>query len=261
MRANAGMLVTTEARSGADAPAKDIGETVKRLIQARDTHETLAGLAQDHEAQPRDSNQKEVTKAIEAQNEAIRGETAAGHGKFPEFREPHLVLASPAGIETSTAGSTHIASSENLALTTGKHVSIASGRSLFASVLDAVSIFVHRAGMKLIAASGKIRIEAQDDNVEVIARKVVEIISGSDWINLKAVKGIRLNGGGTELEISPAGIRGFTNGEFLVHAASHATDGPQGGGAQTAIAAIAPRICLECLMHAAEVGASTVVRS
>jgi len=53
-------------------------------------------------------------------------------------------------------------------------------------------------------------------------------MSTTDWINVTAKEGIRLTAGGTQLEISAAGIRGFTNGQFLVHAASHATDGPQG---------------------------------
>jgi len=257
-RSNSGMLLTTESRSGAQSPMKDMGETVERLNQAHDLHEAMSGLAKDHGTQQAGANQGDVAGALKVQNDAIRG----GGKEFAEFTDPHMVLASPAGIATTTASSTHIASKENLALTTGKHVGIASGRSLFASVRDTISLFVHRAGMKLVAASGKIGIEAQDDNIELIARKAVEIISASDWINLTASKGIRLNGGGTELEISPQGIVGKTGGQFLMHAASHATDGPLASAAQAAVATFTDSgICLECLMHAAGIGASSVVRS
>ncbi|MFL9967159.1 type VI secretion system Vgr family protein, partial [Paraburkholderia sediminicola] len=43
-RANRGLLLTTETRSGATAPMKDMGETVQRLTQAREQHEELAQL-------------------------------------------------------------------------------------------------------------------------------------------------------------------------------------------------------------------------
>ncbi len=48
MRANQGLLVTTETRMGATAPVKDMGETVRRLAQARQQHEDLSQLAQKH---------------------------------------------------------------------------------------------------------------------------------------------------------------------------------------------------------------------
>lgn len=79
----------------------------------------------------------------------------------------------------------------------------------------------------MLAATGDVRIEAQQDNVEIVARKVIEIMSTSDWINLKAKEGIRINGGGSELEISANGIIGFTEGKFHVHAADHQTPGPE----------------------------------
>jgi hypothetical protein len=66
-------------------------------------------------------------------------------------------MASPVGIEIVSGGSTHLASEQHLALTTGGHVGMAVGRGWFASVAQGARIFVHRLGMKLVAASGKIR--------------------------------------------------------------------------------------------------------
>ena len=65
---------------------------------------------------------------------------------------PHLVVASPAGIELSSAQSTHIASSRHTAITSGKSLSIASVDGLFASIGKTFRLFVHKAGMKLIDA-------------------------------------------------------------------------------------------------------------
>jgi type VI secretion system secreted protein VgrG len=227
LRAAQGMLLTTEARKNAQSHAKDLGETLQRLTQARDLHESLAELAQQCKAQDTDADQSDVAKAIKAQNNAIRGNTKTSDNAFPEIASPHLTLASPTGIESSTAGSTHLASDEHLAMTTGGNVGVATGNSFFASVRNQFSLFVHKLGIKLIAASGMVRIEAQSDAIDIIANRVVEIMSTTDWINLKANQGIRLNGGGTELEISAKGILGFTDGQFLVHASDHGTPGPQ----------------------------------
>ncbi|NTX26623.1 type VI secretion system tip protein VgrG [Burkholderia pyrrocinia] len=231
VRAARGLLVTTEARPNARSHAKDMGETVARLTQARELQESMAGLAQQHEAQGSNDSQREIAKAIKAQNDAIRGGTKTGDNPFPEFAEPHLTLSSPAGIQLTTAGSTHLASDEHLAVSTGGDVGFATGKSFFASIANAFSLFVHKLGIRLVAASGKVRIQAQQDEVEIIAKKVVELMSTTDWINVTGKQGIRLSGGGSALEISAAGIVGFTHGKFLVHAGSHGTDGPQGKGA------------------------------
>ncbi|MFM0340886.1 type VI secretion system Vgr family protein [Paraburkholderia fungorum] len=228
LRAAQGMLLTTEARANAQAHVKDLGETVQRLTHARDLQESLSALAQQHAAQDEGADQSDVAKAVRTQNDAIRGGAKTDKNAFPEFTTPHLTLASPVGIQSTTAGSTHLASDEHLALTTGGHVGIATGKSLFASVARSFRVFAHKLGIRLVAASGSVRIEAQDDNVEMIAKRVVEIISSSDWINLKAKQGIRINGGGSELVISADGIVGFTNGKFLIHSASAQLMGPRG---------------------------------
>ena len=141
-------------------------------------------MAVDAGAQDSASGQGAVADAIKQQNAAIKG---SGEN-FPELAEPHLVMASPAGIELSSAASIHLAASDHVALTSGKDIALASGHSLFASVAHSLRLFAHKAGMKLIAASGKIAIEAHNDEVDMIARKVLSLISEADWVNIKGKK-------------------------------------------------------------------------
>jgi len=196
-RAAKGLLITTEARQSARGPIKDMEETAKRLDAARKLHDdqaaaALQGLAQES------GQQHDVADMLKAQNDAVQGRG----DQFPELSEPHLVLASPAGIETTSAQSTHIASGEHTALTTGRSLSIATGDSLFASIRQTFRLFVHKAGMKLIAASGKITVQAHDDDIQVIANKVLSLISQTDWIDLKGKKGVRLHGPECIVEIT-----------------------------------------------------------
>ncbi|WP_329956651.1 DUF2345 domain-containing protein [Collimonas humicola] len=52
----------------------------------------------------------------------MKGQGASEEGSFPELSQPHVVLAGPVGIETTISGSTHIASTQNTAIATGKNV-------------------------------------------------------------------------------------------------------------------------------------------
>lgn len=226
VRAAAGMLITSEPRPQGQGHLTDMSETIQRLTTARDTHENLAGLAQEHQAQDKGVDQSDVARALKLQIDGIKG-SKGSDGGFPELIEPHLVLASPSGIETTTSSSTHIASGEHLALSAGGHVSIATNKSLYASVAEKFSVFVHQLGIKLIAASGKVQIQSQTDDMELLAQKVLDIISTTGWINLKAKEGIRLNAGGTELVLNADGITGCTNGVSHIHAADHQTMGPK----------------------------------
>jgi type VI secretion system secreted protein VgrG len=210
-RAAKGMLITTEGRPGAASQAKDMGETMQRLTAAHDLHKLLAAAAVEHEAQEI-GQQTEVADTVKAQNDAIKGAT----GAFPELSVPHLVLASPAGIEATTAQSTHIASGEHTAMTSGKDISIAAGDSLFASVRKTFRLFVHNAGMKLVAAAGKVTIQAQSDDIEVLAKKVIALMSETDWVEIKGNKGVRLHGANHMLEISDK-VQFFTSSPVLFH--------------------------------------------
>jgi type VI secretion system secreted protein VgrG len=210
-RAAKGMLITTEARQAARGPLKDMGETLSRLDAARALHDAqataaLQGLAQEN------GQQHDVADSLKEQNEAVRGTGA----QFPELSQPHLVLSSPAGIETTSAHSTHIASGQHTALTTGRSLSIATGESLFASIKQTFRVFVHKAGMKLVAAAGNITVQAHDDDIQIIANKVLSLISQSDWIDLKGKKGVRLHGADCMIEVSDL-VQFFTSKPVLFH--------------------------------------------
>ncbi|RBB31316.1 type VI secretion system tip protein VgrG, partial [Burkholderia reimsis] len=142
VRALKGLFVLTDGQPGGPGHAKDAKEAVGRLTRARELQESLSGLAQQHEAQQHDADQSEVAKAIKARNDAIRGNPSTGEGDFPELTERDIVLAGPAGISLAAERSAHLASNEDIAITSGRHVGFAVGHSLFASVSNAFTLFV-----------------------------------------------------------------------------------------------------------------------
>jgi type VI secretion system secreted protein VgrG len=226
MRANRGMLLTTEARAGASAPVKDMGETVARLTQARQQHEELSQLAQKHNAQTPGSSQGDVTGTIRTQNEAVRGGQKTADNPSPEMTRPDVVVASAAGIATTAADSTHMASANDHAITAGRDVSVSSGRSLFASVRGAFRVFAYQLGMKLIAAKGRVDIQAQSDQMALAALKDLTISSTDGRIVLTAAKEIWLGAGGSYIQINGGGIINGSPGPILERGASWDVPGP-----------------------------------
>ncbi|WP_426170451.1 type VI secretion system Vgr family protein [Pseudoduganella sp. R-34] len=220
IRAGLGMLVSTEARERARGTVKDMGESARRLDVASENHAALADLAQQAGAQEA-QQQAIVAAGIQQQNDAIRG----GSGPFPELSKPLLVLASPAGIATTTAQSTHIASDQDTALTTGKNLSLASGGSLFASVKQTFRLFVENLGMKLLAYSGDIDIQALKHNIHMLAK--LDISMTANRITISAKEELKIIGGGSYSIYKAGGIEHGTNGDFVAHAAKHSLVGPQ----------------------------------
>ncbi|MFM0170766.1 type VI secretion system Vgr family protein [Paraburkholderia sediminicola] len=226
LRANRGMVISTETRAGATAPVKDMGETGQRLTQARELHEDMADVARQHNAQQDDTNQRDAIGDIKAQTSAIRGDAKADGNPFPELARPDMVLASAAGIGMTAAQSTHIASRYDLAVTTGRDVSIASGRSLFAAVRGAVSLFAYQLGMRLIAAKGKVEVQAQSDEMALTALKDVTITSTNGRVVVTAAKEVWIGAGGSYIQINGSGIINGSPGPILERTASWDVPGP-----------------------------------
>jgi uncharacterized protein (DUF2345 family) len=70
--------------------------------------------------------------------------------------------------------------------------------------------------MKLIAASGKVAIHAKDDDIELVAKKVLSLISDSDWVDIRGRLGVRLHGANSMVEISEK-VQFFTSSPTLFH--------------------------------------------
>lgn len=224
VRAQDGLLLTTEGRTNAVGHAKDMVETSQRLGRAHEQHEGLAQTAQQQaRAQDGGVDQSDVSLALKAQNDAIQGGGSAS-GRFPELAQPHLVLAGAAGIETTTPKSTHIASGEHTALTSAAHTSMSAGKSLLVSTREAIRMFADKAGMRWVAAKADIDLTALKHSINLLAR--LDITHTADRIRITAKEEVEINGGGSYSRWNSAGIVHGTRGGWVEHAASHASAGP-----------------------------------
>ncbi|MBT0571850.1 DUF2345 domain-containing protein, partial [Curvibacter sp. CHRR-16] len=154
------------------------------------------------------------------------------NSKHPELSEPHLVLASPAGIESTTTGSTHQHSNEHHAITAGGHVSVATAKSWLVSAKDAVRMFSYNTGIKLISAATNIDAQALSKSLHVLAK--LRVTQSADTITFTAQEELRIKAGGSFTTLSASGITHGTAGQWDVKAATQGIEGPKGMGVNVA---------------------------
>lgn len=207
-----------------------MGETLARLNAAREQHEGLAQAAEQNGAE----GQADAATALNIQNGGIKG--GADHsGSSSELAKPHLVLSSQAGIAATTRADIHLASDGYTAITTGKSLSFSGGTSLFASVREAIRLFVQKAGMKMVAAAGDIDVQALSNSIKLLAK--LDITHSASRITIAAKEEILINGGGSYAKFTAGSIEIGTAGAFTAHAATHSLPGPKNMEAGVAIAA------------------------
>jgi type VI secretion system secreted protein VgrG len=185
--------------------------------------DNLAQLAEVHNARDYGPEVKPLADSLYRQAESVSGVGPA----HPEFSDPQLVLSSPAGLALTTPESAHIHAGDNLALTAERQISFSSNRGFMVTALKKISLFAHRLGVKIFAGWGKAEIQAQSDNLDIIADRVIQIITAKDTIHISSPTEIILTANGSYLKIDSSGVESGTDGNFTVHSSSHNLDGPK----------------------------------
>jgi type VI secretion system secreted protein VgrG len=229
IRAAKGILITTQARGGAVGHITDLDEAASELKQAHNQHKNTAQQAADHQAFDKTDDAQTLDSTLQRQNEQVKSREPAkpNEGQFPELTAPHLVIHSVAGTELTTPKSTHVHSGEHLALTAGQHLSLSVGKRLLASAIQGIRLFAQSTGIKMFAAKGKVEIQAQSDNLEIIADQVLKIISAKKRIEIAAKKEILLTAKGSYIKINGQGIEHGTPAKWIVYSATKTLTGPK----------------------------------
>ncbi|WP_428719098.1 type VI secretion system Vgr family protein [Undibacterium curvum] len=230
VRAKDGLLISSEARPQAQNHHTSLNESAQRLQHAHNLHASLADAAQQAGAQE-PSDQPQVAQELEQQNAEIAGtanktnNTNQNQNHFPEFSQPHILITSPSGIASTTAGSTQQHSAAQHAITAEQHISLSSGHSLLASARKAIRLFAKKFDIRLISAQADIEIQALQNSVNLLAK--LDISHSAETIQLSARQEVVINGGGSYKKWSATGIEQGSSGRYTGHAATHTTTGPQ----------------------------------
>ncbi|MGO4382427.1 type VI secretion system Vgr family protein [Pseudoduganella sp. RAF19] len=163
-----------------------------------------------------------------------------------------MAISAGGGLIAATPEGFSVGAAKNIDLITASSIAAVAGESAAIRAVRDISLYANEGAVKAAAASGKISIQAQGDQLELLAKKVVDIISNADWITIKAKKGVRINGGGTEIELSPGGIKGYTSGKHQMYASMHEMHPGQSKQLQFPGDKPVTKICVPCLRITAQ---------
>jgi type VI secretion system secreted protein VgrG len=224
VRGGEGVLISATARPRASGKQLDRTELTGLADALQGVQQQLSELASTHHADDTDGKELqqliEYLKAWEAGSNTERDATGVGG-------QPVVALSAPAGVA--------VTSQDNIAIGAQTHVDIVSigntqlsvGRKLLARVSENISLFAHRLGIKLIAASGKLELQTHGDDIEVTSSKRI-VLTATDEIVLQAPK-LRFVAQGAQVEIGGGAITQQSSGEHTIKSSKFAHVKPGGG--------------------------------
>jgi len=202
IRAQKGMFISADGQTKAQGQVLEMQPAVSNLGNAREQMTSISDDAQKATANPADL-QAQVT-LLEQQ--------------LTGLKKSVLLLSAPEGMAMTSGQHLQMSAGQNLIATAGKNADVSVVKNLFIGVGNTLSVFVRKLGIKLIANQGPVKIQAQNDLMELVARGELSITSTEDEIKIIAKKKLTLNGGGSYIRIDASAIESATAGEYRTKA-------------------------------------------
>lgn len=202
IRAKKGMFISADGQTKAQGQVLEIQPAVSNLGDAREQMTSISDDAQKATANPAD---------LQAQIKLLEQQ-------LTDLKKSVLLLSAPEGMALTSGQHLQVSAGQNLIATAGKNADISVVKNLFVGVGNALSVFVRKLGIKLIANQGPVKIQAQNDLMELVARGGLNITSTENEIHITANKRVVINGGGSYINLDANGIESATQGEYRTKA-------------------------------------------
>lgn len=202
IRAQKGMFISADGQAKAQGQVLEMQPAVSNLGDAREQMTSISGDAQKATANPAD----------------LQAQIALLEQQLTDLKKSVLLLSAPDGIALTSGHHLQVSAGQNLIATAGKNADISVVKNLFIGVGNALSVFVRKLGIKLIANQGPVKIQAQNDLMDLIARGELNLTSTEDEIHITAKKKVTINGGGSYITLDANGIESATQGEYRTKA-------------------------------------------
>ncbi|HHL3255631.1 type VI secretion system tip protein VgrG [Citrobacter braakii] len=202
IRAQKGIFISADGQAKAQGQVLEMAPAVSNLGDAREQITSISGDAQKATANPAD----------------LQAQIALLEQQLTDLKKSVLLLSAPEGIALTSGQHLQVSASQNLIATAGKNADVSVVKNLFIGVGNALSVFVRKLGIKLIANQGPVQVQAQNDLMELLARKEISIVSTEDEIKIIAKKKLTVNGGGSYITLDVNAIESATAGEYRTRA-------------------------------------------
>ena len=202
VRAGKGLFISADAQPGAQGQTLDMQAALREL---QESFEQLRNMARD------------AALAIVEAPDLYAPEQLKG--ALDLLQQPGILASAPDGIALTSGQHLQVAAAQNLIASAAGQMDISVVKRFTVAVGENISLFVRKLGMKLFANQGAVSLQAQNDKMELLARKAVDIVSTESEIRISAKKKIIINAGGSYIRMDACGIEYGTQGDHLIKAA------------------------------------------
>ncbi|MXN76868.1 type VI secretion system tip protein VgrG [Burkholderia sp. 4701] len=188
-RGGKGLHLTAYDRPGASGQQLDMQETIAQLEQALALAKSLGDAARTAKAVPADTDAQQQVK-----------------DELDGLKQPGLLTSAPASIGIAAGAGVQVAAQENISAVAGKNADFSVMKRFTVAAGELVSLFAQKLGIKIFAAKGPVKIQAQSDAMSLVASKDVTVASVNGAVRISARKELTLNCGGAFIQLKDGSI-------------------------------------------------------
>lgn len=210
VRGKGGVLISAEAqdRAGGRMLERDALVGLAEVLQG--VQRQLSELSETHHAEA-----TETTK-LEKLIERLRGWDVESNGgtEVPPAVAPVVAISAPAGVAVNSMENVLVGAQNETDLISVGNTQVTTGKGFLVRAAGLVSIFAHKLGVKLIAASGKMELRTHKGDIEVTSAKRI-VLSAAEEIVLQAPK-VRFVAKGAQVDIGGDAIVQQCGGDHTI---------------------------------------------
>lgn len=210
IRGGKGIFISADMQPQAQGKMLDMNEAIRQLEQALSLARSMAKTATAANATQGDiSCQQRLNSSL------------------TDLTAPGMLLHAPDGIGMVSARALRIASgSESVGIMSGDNTDISAGQSFTVVAEGAVSLLSRNQGMQLLAAKGRVNIQAQSDDLSMSSQQNLDIQSSEGKVTVSANQELILACGGAYIKLSGGNIELGCPGQILLKSTNMQKMGP-----------------------------------
>jgi type VI secretion system secreted protein VgrG len=214
VRGAKGVLVTAEGQPGAAGKQLAMQDADVTLEQAEQILRALNDSATAARAMQADIDQQRVLI----------------QQKLKGLQKPVIVATAPEGVGLASGGQMQFAARKQMFVTAGDGLDIGVMKRIAVAAGEAISFFAARLGIRVLAAKGKVQVQAQSDTMELMSMQDMTASSSDGEVTITGRKGVTLgDGSGAYIKLSGGKIiLGSPAGEIELKG-NLKVDDPDGG--------------------------------
>ncbi|KVT59136.1 type VI secretion system Vgr family protein [Burkholderia ubonensis] len=187
VRGAKGVLVTAEEQPGAAGQQLAMQDADMTLKQAEQILHTLNDSAN-------------AAKALQAD---IDQQRALIQQKLKGLQKPVIVATAPEGVGLASGGQMQFAARKQMFVTAGDGLDIGVMKRIAVAAGEAISFLAARLGIRILAAKGKVQVQAQSDTMELMSMQDMTASSSDGEVIITGRKGVTLgDGAGAYIKLS-----------------------------------------------------------